>query len=556
VQGNYKGEPIESIVPTADRQGVMLQTTGNHVYFLDRQQALQQLNITVTDSGFVAPPGAQLLIEDKTVAVPAKGAYVKTAPNVDFPGYQYQIDTTDAVEKQIPGIGWLKWDSNGVPSDNYSNYIPLRVIIDKDGKVVDESSLQIKLDDRLKLSPLQIRTKEDKLLERALLVVDGKQTATNKISDLDVKNIERIDVLKGAAATVKYGNQGEYGVIEITTKHPSSTINLQASILPDNALYLINGKESTKEQVQQIDPNKITSTKVLKGDDALKAYGDKGKNGVISIETTDKTPSWWNENTLNIKDGKEVTLKESAEAFKKGLVTSYGEMSPTAAMKTYGEKGKNGATIITTKGATNEVTFSDKATSNGLEEKTVVGYPKPRSADGNNTAVTQKDRKEITVEGHPLPNPVTNQNSTTQKNPEPIKVMGYPILKGKTAASIKPDEVVVIGYSNDKSDAVFSKVEEPATFPGGVDGWRRYLERNLQYPEAAQKNNTQGTVRVQLTVDESGNIIDLKALNDPGNGLAEEALRVLKKGPKWIPARQNGKAVTYQFVQSISFKLL
>jgi periplasmic protein TonB len=104
-------------------------------------------------------------------------------------------------------------------------------------------------------------------------------------------------------------------------------------------------------------------------------------------------------------------------------------------------------------------------------------------------------------------------------------------------------------------DAVFTKVEVAAQFPGGIDGWRRYLERNLAYPEAAQENGTQGVVRVQMVVDKDGNITEVQALNDPGEGLAEEAMRVIKKGPKWVPAEQNGRKVTYRFVQTVTFQL-
>lgn len=104
-------------------------------------------------------------------------------------------------------------------------------------------------------------------------------------------------------------------------------------------------------------------------------------------------------------------------------------------------------------------------------------------------------------------------------------------------------------------DKVFTKVENPAEFPGGPDAWRRYLERNLQYPEAAQESGTQGVVRVQFIVDKEGNISEVQALNDPGDGLAEEAVRIIKRGPKWTPAEQNGRKVIYRHIQAITFRL-
>ena len=60
---------------------------------------------------------------------------------------------------------------------------------------------------------------------------------------------------------------------------------------------------------------------------------------------------------------------------------------------------------------------------------------------------------------------------------------------------------------------------------------------------------------MQFIVDRDGNISDVKALNDPGFGTAEEAVRVIKKGPKWKPALQNGRNVIYQAVQGVSFNI-
>ncbi len=114
-------------------------------------------------------------------------------------------------------------------------------------------------------------------------------------------------------------------------------------------------------------------------------------------------------------------------------------------------------------------------------------------------------------------------------------------------------DVVVPKAPEEDYEKIFIKVENPARFPNGMEGWRRHLERNLNYPDAAQDNGTTGVVRVQLVVDKNGKISEVVALNDPGDGLAEEAIRVIKTGPDWIPAEQNGKPVAYRFVQTITF---
>jgi protein TonB len=54
-------------------------------------------------------------------------------------------------------------------------------------------------------------------------------------------------------------------------------------------------------------------------------------------------------------------------------------------------------------------------------------------------------------------------------------------------------------------------------------------------------------------VCEEGNITNVKAENNPGYGTMEEAIRVLKNGPKWVPASQNGENVIYRQRQAIVF---
>lgn len=54
---------------------------------------------------------------------------------------------------------------------------------------------------------------------------------------------------------------------------------------PDALVYYLDGKEVTKAAVENLDPKEIQSMEVFKGENAIKAYGDKGANGVIEIKT-------------------------------------------------------------------------------------------------------------------------------------------------------------------------------------------------------------------------------------------------------------------------------
>lgn len=104
-------------------------------------------------------------------------------------------------------------------------------------------------------------------------------------------------------------------------------------------------------------------------------------------------------------------------------------------------------------------------------------------------------------------------------------------------------------------DGKLTIVQIPASFPGGEEAWRKYLEKNLNSQILIDNGAAIGTYKVVVSfvVDNTGVISDVNAENDPGFGSREEAIRVIKKGPAWQPAIQNGKKVTYRHKQTITF---
>jgi len=106
-------------------------------------------------------------------------------------------------------------------------------------------------------------------------------------------------------------------------------------------------------------------------------------------------------------------------------------------------------------------------------------------------------------------------------------------------------------------DKEFKTVQIEAKFPGGNAGWQKYLERNLNANAPVDNGAPPAnyTVIVSFLVDKNGNISEVQALNDPGYGTAEEAVRVIKKGPAWSPAVQNGRNVIYRQKQSVTFQV-
>src|SRR5690554_1282551 len=164
-----------------------------------------------------------------------------------------------------------------------------------------------------------------------LYVVDGKKQ--HSMNEINAETIESINVIKGDGATNLYGEEGKHGVILVTTKKGAkepvveeisgsankisvkiSTDSLQltgnlenydedkepvgiqirnnkATSLEsdlDNVLIFVDGKKSTKGELNQIDPNSIHSMNVWKGESAVDRFGEEGKDGVIEITTKSK----------------------------------------------------------------------------------------------------------------------------------------------------------------------------------------------------------------------------------------------------------------------------
>lgn len=123
------------------------------------------------------------------------------------------------------------------------------------------------------------------------------------------------------------------------------------------------------------------------------------------------------------------------------------------------------------------------------------------------------------------------------------------------AAPVDQGKQVIEEKKEDDENKIFEKVEIEAAFPGGESAWRKYLERNLNANTPVDNGAPEGsyTVWVQFIVDKEGNISDVKPLTSHGYGMEDEAAKIIKKGPKWTPAQQNGRQVKAYRKQPITF---
>ncbi len=106
-----------------------------------------------------------------------------------------------------------------------------------------------------------------------------------------------------------------------------------------------------------------------------------------------------------------------------------------------------------------------------------------------------------------------------------------------------------------KKEEVFTRVEQMPQFGSGERELLEYLAKNIKYPTIARENGIQGTVVIQFVVDKDGRVTEPQVVREVGGGCDEEALRVIKSMPPWIPGKQQGKPVKVRYTLPVKFKL-
>lgn len=119
-------------------------------------------------------------------------------------------------------------------------------------------------------------------------------------------------------------------------------------------------------------------------------------------------------------------------------------------------------------------------------------------------------------------------NETIKGDPD-AEVTVEPVGNG-TAAVVEEDNTV---YNT-------AGIEVKPDFPGGMEKFYKFVGSNYQTPE---EEGLKGKVYVTFVVEKDGSLTDIKVLRDIGYGTGKEAIRVLKKCPRWTPGEQNGKPV-------------
>lgn len=114
-----------------------------------------------------------------------------------------------------------------------------------------------------------------------------------------------------------------------------------------------------------------------------------------------------------------------------------------------------------------------------------------------------------------------------------------------------------------KPPVVANILEKQPEFEGGLAAWRKFLQNNLDASRAAElqdsvtfaKYGVQQMAIIRFTVCDDGSLCDFEVVNKNkvSPAVAFEALKVMRKSPKWVPAQNKGVNVRALFQQPIIF---
>ncbi|MFV8270806.1 energy transducer TonB [Flavobacterium sp. GT2N3] len=178
------------------------------------------------------------------------------------------------------------------------------------------------------------------------------------------------------------------------------------------------------------------------------------------------------------------------------------------------------------------------------------------------TAIKLPPKKEEPIKNLPPPPPpppkvdqvkfvkpvVAKAEEVTEEPPKIVEIkdkkLGAVTIKGDPDAvlTVEPVGTGTAAVVEEVDNQIYNTagIEVKPDFPGGINKFYKFVGDNYQTPE---EDGLKGKVYVTFVVEKDGSLTDIKVIRDIGYGTGKEAIRVLKKSPRWSPGVQNGKPV-------------
>jgi|GEM_PF-258962 len=291
--------------------------------------------------------------------------------------FQSEVSITEAVNQQTPDlyIGLhvngtnpvitVNGTSRGNPASGMEIFVPSKEkAADYEGSRVLANYINTSLGS-VKEKMLGIKSRE-----KGIVVLDNVKSVAVLIetgflsNEADLKKLKDVNYQKQMANAVLQGintylsrpvqnklNLAKLGMDTIIIKQKgkedetklSYTPNLQ-SLNEKTPLYFVDGKKMDKSVMETLSPNLIYRIDILKDESAKVRYGEEGKNGVVLITTKDYNKK----KPLWMVDGEKID-EYTWNTFPLDKIEKIDILKDSNTVKLYGEEAKNGVVLITTK---------------------------------------------------------------------------------------------------------------------------------------------------------------------------------------------------------------
>jgi TonB-dependent SusC/RagA subfamily outer membrane receptor len=348
--------------------------------------------------------------------------------------------------------------------------------------------------------------------KKALIIENGKAIGIGEAGEKG-RTIEADSMhviwLKPDAAMAKYGEKAKYGACELTYSNKVSykAFDEEKQLIILNGKVIGTGKEA-KAALNGIDKSLTNNLNVticqLQPKEAVQKYGSSAEYGASvvtynydskeersgKIELKEVTPDKLGNKPLYVIDGKIMTIPDPLKSISPENIDRINVLKNASAIAMYGEKGVNGVVEIFTK-------------------------LQPIS-------------------------PLKEMTKTPNSNHLNEIVLVAPKLNGEEKEADEP---------------IFTIAENNPTFPGGDEAWKKYLMQNLRADMPLTEGWKAGVYKITVSfiVKKDGSITDVKTDDYPSSKTAEQCINMIKNGPKWEPAVQNGHKVNCYKKQPITF---
>jgi TonB family protein len=384
--------------------------------------------------------------------------------------------------------------------------------------------------------------------DKVLIVIDGKKSTKAEMEELAPDKIQSINVLKDKKAAEKYGENSKDGVIEIVLKTIDNsttpqTFKVQANLplkfrntggAGNQPLHVIDGVITENFNSNNISPESIESISVLKNESATILYGDKGKDGVILI-TTKKGKIEAENKTIDDNVSGSISNQKKDDVF--FIVEEMPEFP--------GGQEALRAFIKAT------MQYPEVAKENGIQGKVFVKFVVAKDGSVTDAKIFRGVDPSLDKEALRI---VSNlpKWEPGKKGGEAVKV-SYTVPVNFQLQEENTNNENLAANSN-PGKPTFTMVEEMPQFPGGAEALKAYVASTMKYPVIALENGIHGQVFVKFEVDKTGRVTNARISRGVDPSLDQEAKRIVESMPRWSPGKQNGQAVHVAYEMPINFK--